>query len=202
MLGTGLVTAAYCFLVAAVMVWSSRVAKPRVRDRIIAGLPWRGDERVLDVGCGRGLFLIAAAKRLTTGRALGVDIWQTKDLSGNRPEATRDNLRAEGVADRAEILSGDARRLPFSGGSFDLVLSSLAIHNIPSAGERATAIREMVRVLKPGGRLVIFDIWHTRQYAALLREPGVAELQQSRWSLLWCIPTRVLTKCAEGLAVA
>ena len=50
-------------IIAAIMVWSSRVTKPKVIDRILDSIPWRGDETVLDVGCGRGLFLIAAARR-------------------------------------------------------------------------------------------------------------------------------------------
>src|SRR5690242_18021403 len=50
-------------LAAVVMFLSSRVAKLRVRDSVLEGIPWRGDENVLDVGCGRGLFLIGAAKR-------------------------------------------------------------------------------------------------------------------------------------------
>src|SRR5690348_16272027 len=59
-------------IIAAVMVWSSRTAKLEVRDRILDSLPWRGDEKVLDVGCGRGLLLIGAAKRLKTGKATGI----------------------------------------------------------------------------------------------------------------------------------
>jgi hypothetical protein len=55
-------------IVAAIMVWSSRVAKLKVRDRILDSLPWRGDESVLDIGCGRGLLLIGAAQRLKTDR--------------------------------------------------------------------------------------------------------------------------------------
>ena len=66
-------------IIAAIMVWSSRVTKPKVIDRILDSIPWRGDETVLDVGCGRGLFLIAAAQRLKTGKATGVDIYE---LSG------------------------------------------------------------------------------------------------------------------------
>jgi cyclopropane fatty-acyl-phospholipid synthase-like methyltransferase len=72
---------------------------------------------VLDVGCGRGLLLIGAAKRLTTGKAVGVDIWQTEDLSGNRPEATLENARLERVAERVGVKDGDARRLPFADGT-------------------------------------------------------------------------------------
>src|SRR5262245_46790380 len=87
-------------LTAGVMLWGSKVGKLRMRDRLLDGIPWRGDEQVLDVGCGRGLLLLGAAKRLRTGRAVGVDLWQKQDLSGNRPEAAQANARAEGVADR------------------------------------------------------------------------------------------------------
>jgi hypothetical protein len=50
--------------VGAIMVWSSRVAKLQLRDRLLDSLGLNGDEKVLDVGCGRGLMLIGAAKRL------------------------------------------------------------------------------------------------------------------------------------------
>ena len=92
-----------CLFSAGWMVWGSKVGKVRGRDRLLDSLPWQGDEAVLDVGCGRGLLLIGAAKRLTTGKAVGVDIWQAEDLSGNRPEATQENARLEGVSDRVEV---------------------------------------------------------------------------------------------------
>ena len=66
-------------------------------------MPWRGDEKVLDVGCGRGLFLIGAAERLTTGKATGVDIWQSEDLSNNTGDAVMANAKAEGVAAKVKI---------------------------------------------------------------------------------------------------
>ncbi len=90
------------------MLWSSRVAKLRMRDRLMTDIPWRGDERVLDAGCGRGLLLIGAAKRLTTGKAVGVDVW-TNAQSDNRPAATWENARREGVADRIQVEEADAR---------------------------------------------------------------------------------------------
>ena len=108
----------------------------KVRDRILDSLPWRGDEQVLDVGCGRGLLLIGAAKRLKTGKATGVDIWQSQDLSGNSAEATKANAVAEGVADKIKLETTDARKLPFGANSFHIVVSSLAIHNIDSSAER------------------------------------------------------------------
>jgi ubiquinone/menaquinone biosynthesis C-methylase UbiE len=154
------------------MICSSKYGKARERETYLDLLAWRGNERVLDVGCGRGLFLIGAAKRLTTGRAVGIDIWQAEDLSGNTPAAPLDNARIEGVADRVEVQTADARKLPFDDASFDVVLSSAALHNIYDAAERQTAVREIARVLKVGGRVLIDDVRHTRDYARTLREAG------------------------------
>ena len=73
----------------------------------------RGDERILDIGCGRGAVLLMAAQHLTTGRAIGVDLWRTRDQSGNSADATRRNALAEGVADRVELQTADMTALPF-----------------------------------------------------------------------------------------
>src|SRR6185295_19128098 len=102
---------------------------------------------------------------LTTGKATGIDIWQTQDLSGNKMEATLENARREGVAGRVEIQTADMRKMPFSDGTFDVVVSRAAIHNLYDAGDRAAAIREIARVMKPGFLALIEDIRHFRQYA-------------------------------------
>jgi ubiquinone/menaquinone biosynthesis C-methylase UbiE len=65
------------------------------------------------------------------------------------------------------------RHLPFDDGSFDVVVSSLAIHNVPRAVERAKALREAARVLKTGGKLAIADIRHTRVYVRELAACGL-----------------------------
>ena len=155
------------------MIYDSKFGKAREREKYLDKIAWRGDERVLDVGCGLGLFLIGAAKRLSTGRAVGIDKWQQEDLSGNHAAGTLDNARIEGVADKVEVHTGDARKLPFDDASFHVVLSSMALHNIYNAGERQTAVREIARVLKSGGRVLILDVRHTNQYAATLRDAGL-----------------------------
>ena len=161
-----------CALMAIWMVWESKIGKLGRRDRLLGHLTWNGSERVLDIGCGRGLMLIGAAKRLTTGRATGIDIWQAEDLSGNKPEATLDNARREGVVDRVEVKTADMRKMPFPDGTFDVAVSSAAIHNLYAAGDRALAIAEVARVLKPGGRAVIDDIRHLPEYAAAFEKHG------------------------------
>src|SRR5436190_16198367 len=87
-------------LTAAVMLWGSKIGKLRLRDKVIASIPWRGDEQVLDVGCGHGLMLIGAAKQLHSGKAVGIDLWQTADQAGNSRAATWHNAELEKVADR------------------------------------------------------------------------------------------------------
>jgi len=183
--------AALCFFYAAVMLWSSLVGKKRLCERLVDALALCGHEHVLDAGCGRGLALIACAKKLTTGKAVGIDLWAAKDQSNNNPEATWANAAAEAVAGRIVVKTGDITNLPFPDASFDAVISMIVIHNIPSRQARDRALHELVRVLKPGGRMVIFDLAHTSRYAEMLQNAGMTVQVLSR-DFLWLLPCRSL----------
>ncbi|MGH9605474.1 MAG: class I SAM-dependent methyltransferase [Terracidiphilus sp.] len=161
------------FLSGALMLLYSKVGKFRHRDRILAKVPWTGAETVLDVGTGRGLLLIGAAKRLSTGHATGIDIWNAEDLSGNGSEGLLKNIALEGVADTTTVKSEDARKMSFPDASFDVVLSNLCLHNIYERPGRAAACREIARVLKPGGVAVISDFKHVGEYSGELRNAGL-----------------------------
>ena len=185
-----LISIGLTFLVqGAVMVWGSKCGKLRLRDRVIGSVDWRGDEQVLDVGCGHGLMLIAAAKRLRSGKAIGIDLWQSEDQADNSREATWRNVEIENVADRVQLLAGDARKLPFENNSFDVILSSWALHNIYDEQGRETALREIVRVLKPRGRLIIVDIYHGRRCAELFEQFGMSDVKLEGPNFLFVIPT-------------
>lgn len=161
-----------CLACAAMMFWASKAGKLRLAARLVDHLALQGNERVLDVGCGHGLMLITAAKRLSNGKALGIDLWQSQDQAGNNPEATLSNALLEGVADRVELKTGDARQLPFEDNCFDDIVSSWALHNIYEQAGREKAVQEIARVLKPGGRALILDIRHIREYERVFRGLG------------------------------
>jgi len=167
----------------------SRRGKFEVWARLLTEIGLRGNERVLDLGCGRGAVLLAAAKLVPRGGAVGVDIWRL-DQTGNSMQATLANADAEGVADRIELHTQDMTDLQFPEASFDLIVSSLAIHNLPGNQARLSAIDEAVRVLRPGGRIVIADIGFTRRYANRLRQQGMADVQRQDlgWRAWWGLP--------------
>jgi arsenite methyltransferase len=167
------VAALWLFLNAGIYVHTTRAGKFAVWAELLDRLDLKGDERLLDIGCGRGAVLLMAAQRLPRGQAVGVDLWSTTDQSGNAEKVTRENAALEGVAERVELHTADMRQLPFAGGSFDVVVSSLAIHNVSGADERAKALREAARVLKKGGKLVIADIRYTGAYAIELAACGL-----------------------------
>jgi len=172
--------AAFFLAHASSFFYTTRRGKFRVWDDILDDLHLGGDERVLDMGCGRGAVLVAVARRLTTGRVTGIDLWSTRDQSGNARDVTLRNAAIEGVEDRIAIETGDMRALPFSDASFQVVVSSLAIHNIRSNADRVRAVAEAWRVLQPGGRLAIADIRATARYAATLNELGAIGVARRR----------------------
>lgn len=177
------VIAALEFLgLAGAMLLYSKSGKMRIRDAILGSLPWRGDERVLDVGCGRGLLLVGAAKRAPNGFVVGVDRWLRGALTGNAPQAVMENAAADAVAARVEVCQGDARHLPFEDSSFDLVVSNFVIHEVDTALEREQMISEMVRVLKPGGRLALADFIFTPHCVEILHKLGLSNAQRKRFS--------------------
>jgi arsenite methyltransferase len=160
-----------------------KFGKFRHRDLILATHPWRGNEQVLDVGCGRGLLLAKAAKILDglggTGAATGIDIWSNVDMGGNSEAATLQNLELEGIRQRCTLIGVAAQDMPFPDDSFDVIVSNLCLHNISDGKQRRQAVQQIGRVLKPGGIAILSDFKLTGEYAQQLRNAGLAV--ERRW---------------------
>jgi demethylmenaquinone methyltransferase/2-methoxy-6-polyprenyl-1,4-benzoquinol methylase/phosphoethanolamine N-methyltransferase len=123
-------------------------------------------ERVLDIGCGPGTLAILAAKRSgPEGEVQGID------PSEEMIDLAQKKSAKAGV--HARFQTGVAERLPFPDSSFDVVLSSLMLHHLPD-DVKSQALREVARVLKPGGRLLAVDMsgggpWYWRLATSVIR---------------------------------
>jgi arsenite methyltransferase len=201
--GAALTGASGALLLATVGIYlhTTRRGKFLVWNEILDALQLRGDEQVLDVGCGRGAVLTMVAGRLPRGHITGLDIWSKADQSGNAIDVTKHNLELEGVAARCDLHTADMREMPFEAGSFDLIVSSLAIHNVLDRDGRSRAIQEIARVLRPGGRVAIADLAWTGTYAKQLSELGLRDVQRRRlgWRFWWglAVPATWLVTAAK-----
>lgn len=129
----------------------------QVETALIIGLagPLKG-KRLLDVGTGDGHYAIAAAMRGAEVTALDSALPMLK--------AARQRSKENGLT--LELVQGDAEALPFEDGSFDMVLAVTVLCLIPNAPQ---AVREMARVLAPGGCLILGELGRYNLWAAKRR---------------------------------
>lgn len=121
----------------------------KVRSQVADALELRPGQDVLDVGCGTGTLTLTLAGRVgQEGSASGVD------ASPEMISAASKKAESKSMAIRFDVAA--AQSLPFEGSTFDAVATSLMIHHLPQ-GDRIVALQEILRVLRPGGRLVIAE---------------------------------------------
>jgi ubiquinone/menaquinone biosynthesis C-methylase UbiE len=159
-------------LCASMLAYSLR-GKFNIRKRMLGAVNWRGGETVLDIGAGRGLLAIGAAKRLRAGTVVGIDDWEGAGAAEHTLEKAQRNLELARVHDRVELRSDDPRDIAFVDGSFDVVLSLMFLHRIEDAGGRARACCEIARVLKPEGLAIVADSSNVQEYARALQAAGL-----------------------------
>jgi arsenite methyltransferase len=119
------------------------IGNPHAIGRVPAGAT------VLDIGCGAGMDLLIAARRIgSRGRAIGVDMTEAMRMRALQGAA------ASGLTN-VDVRDGDAMALPVADRSVDVVISNGVLNLVP---EKTRAVAEIARVLKPGGRVQIADI--------------------------------------------
>jgi ubiquinone/menaquinone biosynthesis C-methylase UbiE len=115
------------------------------------------DRRILDIGCGTGIFANRVLQRFPDTQVWGIDLSDGM-LRQCQP-------RCESTGRRFHLVQGNSERLPFKNDAFDLITCSHSFHHYPS---QPRVVAEMHRVLRPGGRLLILDGDRDRWWGWLL----------------------------------
>lgn len=187
----GAVTAlsAVClFFAAANFFYSAVPLRYEMAQRMVGSVgDWSSVKTALDLGCGRGVLLNAVATQLkktgSSGRVVGLDRSMSTTLSTLR------TAHMEGVQEYVTCREGDVRRLPFGDNYFDVVVSAVFLHTVgkeygqktvEAAAERTRVLGEAVRVLKPGGVGVLWDLVHVPEYVRRLQELRMEEIRVSK----------------------
>ncbi len=194
LLALGCLSLGVCASMLAYSFWG----KFNIRKRMLGMVRWRGNETVLDLGTGRGLLAIGAAKRLRTGTVVSIDDWQGAGSAPSRLETAQRNLDLARVHDRVELRSDDPRHIAFVDNSFDVVLSLQYLHNIEDAGGRAKACCEIARILKPQGIAIIADYTNGKEYARALEATGLKVDGPKQYMLEAFIALEILTAKKPG----
>ncbi|KAI4322901.1 hypothetical protein L6164_022551 [Bauhinia variegata] len=202
---TGSVTAlsALClFLAAANFFYSSVPLHYDMAQRIVSAVnDWSSVKLALDLGCcGHGILLNAVAMQLkkegSSGRVVGLDRSKRTTLSTLR------SAKMEGVGEYVTCREGDARRLPFADNYFDVVVSGVFVHTVgkeyghrsaEAAAERMRAVGEMVRVLKPGGIAVVWDLLHVPEYVRRLQELKMEDIRVSERVTAFMVSSHIVS---------
>ena len=148
----------------------------------LSRLPMRPDDRVLDVGCGTGELLSRIAAKYPAASLAGID-----------PVPAMLEVARKKLSDQVDLRVGWANELPWPEASFDVVVSCNMFHYVTHP---VAAIREMQRVLRPGGQIVITD-WCDDYLACRLCNVYLRLTSRAHYkSWLWGLMTARATKAA------
>ncbi len=198
-----LVAAGSAFLALAMIhIWNNSVIKPREVERIVSQVPWGGDEVVADVVCGSALAAERSGERLSSGLSVGVDVWAQARKSKGIFAAGR--VQQSGPVSALAFADADSRSLPLRVGSVDAVFSGFGTRRFRRLADRISELEEMLRVLKPGGSIVVMTPGDPVEYEVLMRRNGLVEVQTSLVKSFLIFTTYVVSarKLAQPAATA
>ncbi|KAF5730638.1 hypothetical protein HS088_TW19G00230 [Tripterygium wilfordii] len=201
---TGCVTAlsAVClFFAAGNFFYSALPLHHDMAQRIVNSVgDWSTVKLALDIGCGRGILLNTVATQLkktgSSGRVVGLDRSKGTTLSTLR------TANMEGVGEYVTCREGDVRSLPFGDNYFDVVVSAVFVHTVgkeyghrtvEAAAERMRVLGEMVRVLKPGGVGVVWDLLHVPEYVRRLEELKMEDIRVSERVTAFMVSSHIVS---------
>jgi ubiquinone/menaquinone biosynthesis C-methylase UbiE len=150
-------------------------------------LPWvnlfkEGDRRILDAGCGAGRSTIALSK-IYNGKITAFDLFNSDYIAGGGNTLLEKNLELAGISDNVEIVQGDITNSGFQDGTFDAAVSSFMIDHL--GDQKLNALKEINRILKPNGRMLMIVLTPTLSSFAILNVLSFMLTSKKQWNSLF-----------------
>ncbi|WP_144549514.1 class I SAM-dependent methyltransferase [Bacillus sp. X1(2014)] len=178
----------------------------KIHDLIVAKVNGAEEGKILDIGTGSGSLIIKLAKTFPRSFLTGIDYW-----GGNweySKAQCQQNAEIEGVSDKIEFLKASAAELPFKNDKFDIIVSCLTFHEVKDQRNKTEVMLEALRVLRPGGEFVFFDLFmdekifgDQEELLNDLKKHGVSELKSNKLANEMKLPKLLLNKKVLGNAM-
>lgn len=152
-----------------------------VHEHLVEHLPWDGEGRLLDIGCGAAALTVRCAKAFPKAKITAMDYWGAQ-WSYAKEQCER-NAKLEGVAERITFQKGDAAKLDYADETFDAAVSNFVFHEVLSAKDKCDVVREALRVVKKGGAFSFQDMFSQKalygdmeEFVRTLKAEGISEI--------------------------
>ncbi|MBS0951387.1 class I SAM-dependent methyltransferase [Lactiplantibacillus plantarum] len=179
---------------------TSIIGKYKIMQSVVSNINLENNCKILDVGCGHGAFMLQFNKQTAKiSEIVGIDIWSNRDQGSNSIEATQRIIDASSLASKIKLKTANILDAPFNNNEFDLIISSLVLHNLKPFEKRKEALEEISRVQEQKGQLVIIDIgYETGKYVHILEDLGyqnvnIVNAGYNGWWGTPLVPTFVIT---------
>ena len=139
----------------------------KMHEFLLSKLPFSGEGKILDIGCGSGALIIRAKKKFPQAEAVGLDYWGAG--WNYAKEQCETNARLENVQNLS-FIKGDASNLCYEDGYFDAAISNFVFHEVRTVSDKHSLVKEALRVVRKGGAFAFQDMFEVKRLNGSMEE--------------------------------